>query len=376
MHRISRRVVAVGLALATVVGVAGCSLPSSPVAEGTATPTATPTPTDSEARVEIDFGSAPNPAAQPSCSALLPEGRVAAVVPGVRPTDLLVEAAHIGGPEAFVAAAGGVVCVRSNGVAPLDDAVPGQAGDTLFEGVRLSVLPGGRSAHAEHIAFDGQGAAPGCSASDSARVYCGADLVAGGAWVSLSSTRLQDDADATPEAAQPAFDALVGDVVERVEGSSLGRVPDVGTDDDGSITACDAGRVNAVTDHDLDVGPFPNSSTAPEVEDFARNRVGGDTCVFVGTAGAYPTADALFVHLPDGGWIAERRLGSGAVDDSDRIDLPGLAGGDAAWRTCDDGACSIDVVRDGDWTHYLLFDRAAPDASAAVERWVRASFTR
>lgn len=363
-----------GIALAAVIGMAGCSVPSTPVAEHSASTVPTGSPTASAAAATVDFGSAPDTTGLPACSAVLPASLVSALVPGSRAADVVAGAAHVSGTDAFVVAAGGIVCDSSNGVTPLDDHVPGKRGEAMFEGVRLSVLPGALTALAAHRAFDGRSASPECNASDSARVYCGAEVSAGDAWVSLTSTRLQDDEDATPDQARPAFDALVAAVVEQVRSSPLGRTPDVGTADDGSITACDAGKVNAVTDRELAVGPFPNSSTAPELEDFARNRVHGDACVFVGGTGDYPTADGLYAHVPGGGWIVERRLATGAADRSDRLDLDGLGEHDAAWRTCDTDACTVDVVHDGDWTHYLLFSRAAPETSDAVGRWVGASF--
>lgn len=364
-----------GIALASVVGVVGCSVPSTPTAEVSAS-TLPPAPSDTTtpgAAGTVDFGAAPDTTAVPACSAILPDDLTTALVPGVRAVDVLTDVDHVAGTDAFVAAAGGTVCVSSNGVAPLDDHVPGRQGEQLFEGVRLSVLPGGRAALAEHDEHAGQAASTDCGASDSARVYCTAEVLAGGAWVSLASTRLQDDTDATPEQAQPAFDALLAAVTERVAGSAIGDAGTSDVSDDGSITPCDAGKVDAVTDTELVVGPYPNSSTAPEIEDFARNRVDGDACVFVDATGAYPTADGLYARLPAGGWVAEGRLAAGTVDRGDRLELAGLGQHDAAWRTCDDDACSVDVVQDGTWTHYLLFSRAAPDTSAAVVRWVEAS---
>jgi len=374
MHTFTRGVVGAGVALASIIVITGCSVPSTPTAEVSASTAPTGTPAPTEAATTVDFGSTPDTTGRLACSTALPDDLVAALVPGLRAVDTLTDSAHIAGSEAFVPGAGGILCDRSNGVAPLDDHVPGRAGETLFEGVRLSVLPDARAALAEHNEYNGGGTPTTCGASDSARVYCTADVIAGSAWVHLASTRLQDDADATAEQAQPAFDALLSAVVRQVSGSPLGTTSDGTTTDDGSITTCDAGNVNAVTTTELAVGPFVNSSTAPEADDFARNRVGGASCVFIGTAGSYPTADALFTQVPDAGWIVQRRLAAGTVARAERLDVDGLGARDAAWRTCDDDACTVDVVHDGDWTHYVLYRRAAPDASGAIARWVASSF--
>lgn len=370
------RTIAVGAAVAAAVTLAGCTLPSTPTAEGSAStlaPSASGAPSASPTGSTVDFGEVPENSAAPSCSTLLPAVPAAAVVPGVRATDLLSGTPHIGGTEAFVLAAGGAVCLSSNGVAPLDERWPTRRGDPVYEGVRLTVLPAGREALAQYDAFVGQTAQQPCAASDSARVYCSAEVLAGDAWVSLGTTRVQDDQDATPEQAQPAFDVLLDAVVQRVSSSTLGSADRDGSADDSALTPCSDANVDAATGSDLAVGPFPNSGGPPELEDFARNRVDGDTCVFVGTSGDQLTADALYTHLPAGGWALEQRLAAGTATRSDPLDLPGLGDRDAAWRTCDETACSVDVVRGGDWTHYLLFGRAASDTSAAIERWVRAS---
>lgn len=377
------RGVTAGVVLAAVVSVAGCAsdapTPGATDDAGRATVEPMPSATsgsDDTGRT-IDFGPGLGGSGAPGCGSLLPAGLVDAVVPGARLVDLLTDGAHVAGSEAFLPAAGGVTCDSSNGVAPLDDHVPGRRGEPVFEGVRLTVLPAGADALAEQREFDGAGAATDCAASDSARVYCGAEVLAGDAWVSLSATRLQDDDAAVPEQVQPGFDALLAAVVERVSASPIGTDQGDGSTDDGSITTCDAANVNASTSTTLAVGPFPNSSTAPETTDFARNRVGGDSCVFVSgdDATGYVRAGALYAHLPDGGWMAERRLGAGTIERGDRLELDGLGAGDAAWRTCDETACSVDLVQDGDWTHWLLFTDVAPNTSSAIERWVRASLT-
>lgn len=366
-----------GVVLAAVVSTAGCTAvtPAPAATDGGAasSPTSTPEP----AADTVDFGPGPAATGAPGCDALLPAALVDAVVPSARTVDLLTDVAHIAGSEAFLPAAGGVTCDSSNGVAPLDDHVPGRRDEPVFEGVRLTVLPAGADPLAEFREFDGGGTTSACAASDAARVYCSTDTLAGSAWVSIDVSRLQDDDQATPEQVQPGFDELVAAVVDRVASSSLGTDPGDGADDDGSITQCDATNVNASTSTALEVGPFPNSSTAPETTDFARNRVGGASCAFVSgddTTG-YLRAGALYAHLPDGGWTAERRLGAGTIERGDRLDLDGLGPRDAAWRTCDETACTVDVVHDGDWTHWLLFADVAPNTSSAIERWVRASWT-
>ncbi len=380
---ITRGVVAAGVVLVAVASIAGCTAPTPAATDAGATssptdgPTSSPTTGGDQAAGAVDFGPDPVASGVPGCGALLPADLVAAVVPSARPVDLLTDAAHLAGSEAFLPAAGGATCDVSNGVAPLDDHVPGRRDEPVFEGVRLTVLPAGADALAEFRGFDGGSTDAACAASDAARVYCSADTLAGSAWVSIHGTRLQDDDQATPEQLQPAFDALVAAVVDRVASSSAGTAPGDGVADDGSITQCDATNVNASTSTQLEVGPFPNSSTAPETTDFARNRVGGDSCAFVSgdDSTGYLRASALYAHLPDGGWMAERRLAAGTIDRGDRLELDGLGTGDAAWRTCDETACSVDVVHDGDWSHWLLFRDVAPDTSAAIERWVRASWT-
>lgn len=364
--------------LATVVAATACSTdapaPAGPDRSSEPTPSATTTPGGATSTT-VDFGDGPQTTGFPDCAELLPGDLAAGVVPDVRPVDVVADVAHVAGSEAFLPAAGGVTCSLSNGVAPLDDPVPGGRDQPVYEGVSLTVLPAGGAALTAHREFDGSGAPTDCTASDAARVYCDADVPAGDAWVSLSTTRLQDDDDATPEQAQPAFDALLATVVDHVATTRLGTAEGDGGADDGSITTCDAGNVNAVTGTTLSVGPFPNSSAPPETTDFARNRVGADSCVFVSTdeGSGYTSAGALYTHLPGGGWVAEQRLAAGTIDRGDRLDVPGLGAGDAAWRTCDETACSVDVVHDGDWTHWLLFADVAPDTSTAIAGWVGTS---
>jgi hypothetical protein len=88
----------------------------------------------------------------------------------------------------------------------------------------------------------------------------------------------------------------------------------------------------------------------------------------------YDQQQAQYDRLPNGGWAVEQRLAAGTIDRDGRIDLDGLDDGDGAWRTCDDTACTLDVVSDGGtWEHFVLMRAVAPDTAEAVERWATAS---
>lgn len=369
-----------GLALLTAAAavLSGCS--TATTADPTARPSTSATPsataTSDAAGATVDFGDPPERAAAPACTTLLPADLVDALVPGATVTDPLTTAAHVNGSWSALLVAGGTDCWATNGTSPLDDVQPGTRDDPMYQGVIVSVMPRAASAFdaATTSATQLQGGAltPDCAASDSARVYCRGSVLAQNAWVTVDVTRLQDTADATPEAMQPTFVALVERVRAAVATSEAGT--QTGDDSaDGSFTTCSPDRVNAVTTTALR-DPLAQTDTLPWLPEYARTRVGGTQCVFSGGS-TYALDDAVYSSTPRAGWFVEQRLAAGLVDRADRIELPGLGSGDGAWRTCDDTACSIDVVHDGTWTQYLLHSRVAPDTRSAVERWATSSFT-
>ncbi len=182
-----------------------------------------------------------------ACSAALPDDLVADLVPGLRCRRRAHGVRTHRGTEAFIPGAGGRPRL-TNGVAPLDDHVPGRAGDPVVEAVRLSVLPTPGRAHSARRRHRRRGTAP------VRRERCRPRVLHGGRGrrqrlgaPRLRPPRVQDSADATPEQAQRAFDALLSAVVEKVSGSSLGDRIGRHHGDDDSLTSCDAGNVNAVT---------------------------------------------------------------------------------------------------------------------------------
>ncbi|MFJ3385004.1 MULTISPECIES: hypothetical protein [unclassified Curtobacterium] len=380
MHKITRGVVSVTLLTAATVLLAGCATTDGGVrADPAATsgPTATSTPSATAAETAtVDFGKAPAGSGVPSCAALLPADLVDALVPGTTTTDLLTTASHVVGSWSALGVAGGADCWSTNGVSPVDDVEPGTRDDPKYEGVRVSVLPHAASAFdtATSVATSPAESttAVDCAASDSARVFCHGGVLAGSAWVSVQVTRLQTTADATPQAMLPVYRDLLDQVRAAVAGSPAGAAS--GADSaDWAFTPCSPDRVNAVTSVTLRDAVYA-TDTPPAIDEFVNQRIGSATCSFV-EGERYNVSDALYSATPDAAWVVEQRLAAGLIDRAHRIDLPGLGDRDGAWRTCDETACSVDIVHDGTWLQYFLTTRVAPNTSSAVERWAEASFS-
>lgn len=371
----------VTLLTAATVLLAGCAttdggVRADPAATSGPTATSTPSATATETATTVDFGSAPAGSGAPSCAALLPTDLVGALVPGTTTTGLLTTASHVLGSWSAIQVAGGTDCWSTNGVSPVDDVEPGTRDDPEYEGVHVSVLPHAATAFATATRVATSPAesttAIDCAASDSARVFCHGGVLAGSAWVSVQVTRLQTTADATPEAMLPTYRDLLDQVRAAVASSPAGTAS--GDDSaDWAFTPCSADRVNAVTSVTLR-DAVSGTDTPPGIDEFVNHRIGSATCRFV-EGERYDASDALYSATPDAAWIVEQRLAAGLIDRAHRIDLPGLGERDGAWRTCDDAACSVDIVHDGTWLQYFLPARVAPNTSSAVERWAEASFS-
>lgn len=378
MGTMTRGTRAAALAAIALVGLSACSTTSEATpAAPSSSRTAAPTPSSTAVADTVDFGSAPSRNGVPACVDLLPDELVTAIVPTARAVDPLA-VPHLDAAGLAAVVATGASCLSSNGVAPLDDTVPGRQGDPVFEGIELRVLPDAAPEFADATGRSLPGedrTTPSCSASDSARVSCTGGLVAGSAWVDLSVQRVQASASDTPDQVLPRFRALLEHARDVVAGSGLGARATEHASGDWRFTDCSPATVNTVTSRALQDLTTGSDLPAAQVN-YALNRIGGAACVFTGPGdGGYVDRDAVYAAVPDGGWAVEQRLASGVVDRRDRLDLEGLGPRDAAWRTCDQDACSIDVVQDGDWEHYLLFARSAPDTADAIERWVTASIS-
>ncbi|SBN61342.1 hypothetical protein GA0004736_0229 [Curtobacterium sp. 9128] len=378
MRIFTRGVVAVALATTAIVTVASCSTASSagptPAPSRSAAPSATPTETASG----VDFGPSPESDGVPTCAQLLPSDLVTRAVPGTTVLDPMTTQDHVLGAWTTATTSGGTDCWSTNGVSLLDDVSPGGQGDPMYEGVGLSVLPDAAPEHAdatEHVDPSTDPASVYCGASDAARVSCNGRALAGNAWIDLSLTRLQTTADATPEQVQPAFQALLDHVEETVAAAPVAGVQ---TEHDAASwkpSTCTADRVNADTAVAL-VDPWSlGSDVGAEPTYYALNRLGAAACSFGPAEQPFSRTGASYSSMPDSGWVVSARLGDGLIDRRDRLELDGLAEDAAAWRTCDEAACSVDVVQDGTWTHYVLFSWAAPNASSAIERWAESSLT-
>lgn len=376
---------AVALLAAVGVGVSSCAPTTSadptvsPMPTGTSTPT-TPAPTDSASAAPDAFGPAPSRDGIPSCDALLPADLVRALVPDAEPVDVLATTPDIAGAWAFASTAGGTDCESAHGVSAIDEVLPGTRDDPTYQGVRLTVLP---DAAADHADASTRATSPEaatttvqCTASDAARLYCGGGVVVGKAWLDIHSVRLQDAADATPEAAEPAFRALLDAASAAVRDSALASATTEHGAPDASRTTCDAGNVGAVASQTLADPDSLGSDASAEIQQYAMNRIGASSCLFQAAGSGeqpYPVTGAVYSEVPAGGWVVELRLASGVIDRADRVDLDGLPAGAVAWRSCSDLACSVDVVHDGTWTHFVLFHRVTEDARGGVVRWAEAS---
>jgi len=387
-----RRITTVAVATIVVVGLTACSgtdappsgdptagtTSAAPAASDTAAPDTAGSDQDGDDDA-VSFGRTPDSAGWPGCAQLLPSDLVDALVPGAAAEDPLTEQAHTLGAWAFPQAAEGTSCWATDGVSPIDDVAEARRDDPVFQGVHVSVLPDARP---EFRATGGSDAASAsmsvtevrCDASDAARVQCQGGVLAGDAWVQITVIRLQDSTDATPEALLPAFRTLLEHAQQDVADSAGASVSSDHPAASSRLTVCDSSRVDEVSDVDLSTPSDVATDIAAELGDFAMHRVAAANCVFrYDGTGRYPLTGAAYSALPDGGWVLEQRLGNGTVDRSGRLDLDGLESGDAAWRTCDDMLCSVDVLRDGTWEHFALWRAVAPDTTSAIVRWVEAS---
>lgn len=381
-----RRAAVVTAAAATLVlGLTACSGSGAPsdsgAGDGSASPTpaAQTTPAASPDEETISFGRAPASAGLPGCAQLLPEDLVDALVPGARAEDPLTGQAHATGSWAFPRATGGTSCWSTTGVSALDDVAEADRDTAVYQGVRVSVLPDARPEFAAAGGNDPESAGMSmievrCGATDAARVQCQGGVLAGDAWVDLAVVRGQDTSDATPEAVLPAFRALLDRVQQTVAASAGAAASTEHQAASSRLTTCDSDRVDAVSDVDLSTVQDQATDLAVELGHFAMDRVGGAECVFqYDGEGRYPLTGAVYSELPEGGWVLEQRLGNGVVDRSGRLELDGLEAGDGAWRTCDETVCSVDVLRDGTWEHFVLWRAIAPNTASAIVRWVEAS---
>jgi hypothetical protein len=381
MYTFTRGVVSLALLTTATVLLTGCAMTDQGPRSGSTATTepsssATSPATETPAAATVDFGHAPHGPDAPSCSTLLPSDLVASLVPGVQPRDVVATSRHAIGSLTTVRVAGGTDCSATNGVPLIDDVVPTTRADAAYEGVVLSVLPDAAAAFRD---AGEQATTPlesstevRCDASDSARVFCHGGVLAGTAWVDVDVVRLQTTADATPEDMLPTFRALLDGARSAVAESPAGTA--TGDDATGwAFTPCSPERLNAVTSVALR-DSVSGTDTAPGIGEYAQGRIGSDVCRFVAEDGR-STADAVFSSTPGAAWVVEQRLAAGLIDRAGRIELPDLGARDAAWRTCDDTACTVDVVHDATWTQYFLTKRVAPDTSSAVQRWAESSFS-
>lgn len=365
--------------VAVLLAVTACSSPSTEGATPSASgPPASSAPSSSpSAEVTVDFGTAPAGDGTPDCSALLPAAAVDAVVPGARAV-ALADVPHVAAADWAPVVAGGSSCTSTTGVAPLDGTVLGTIDDPRYEGVRVTVLPDATAEYQDLAASGLTGVldgGPSCSASDAAVVYCVSHVLVGDAWVQVLAQRVQDDPDTTEAALDAPFRALVEQVGDALRTSPV-TTARVDEHVDGSLPPCVADNVDAVTDTTLRWA-LEGTDVAPTTVEHALDRLAGASCGFVAPVESDPRYDqqqAQYDRLPNGGWAVEQRLAAGTIDRDGRIDLDGLEDGAGAWRTCDDTACTLDVVSDGGtWEHFVLMRAVAPDTAEAVERWATAS---
>jgi hypothetical protein len=373
--RRSRSMLAVVLAGVVALGLTGCSMLG--VGDPAPTASATPTPTASATAAAdgVRFTERPDQTGMPACTAVLPPGLTAQLVPAIADDDPLTEQAHLDPAEMAPSAAGGLTCSIDNGVAALDSVYPGSAGDPMRNAITAVVLPDAADALDSYLAQDASTAGPvSCTASDAARLYCSADVHAGSAWLTVTLERVQDAVDVTPEGMQDRFQALVAHATTTVQDSPLGSAEVPHETGEPGPSICIATRVDAVTATPL-VDTNAGTDWLDDISWVALERAGMEWCAFrpSGTD-PYPPTSALYGTLPGGSWVVRARIDAGLVDADDRIELTGLGAHDAAFRTCDDSLCTVDVVHDGDWTRYLLKKAVAPDTSAAIEAWAKASF--
>lgn len=360
-----------------VVGLSGCSL----LGVGGPAPSSSPTPTSSPSTTAatdgVRFTERPDQAGMPACTSVLPAGLTARLVPAVADDDLLTEQEHMD-PSAMAApASGGLTCSIDNGVAAMDSVYPGTQGDPMRNAVTATVLPDASEALDTFLGQDSSGSGPvWCAATDAARLLCQADVHAGSAWLSVGLERVQDATDVTPEGMRDRFQALVAHATTAVQDSPLGSAEVPHETGDPGPSTCIATRVDTVTSTPL-VDTNAGTDWHDDISWVALERAGADVCDFrPASEQGYATVAARYGTLPKGSWAVRARIEAGLVDAADRIQLDGLGAHDAAFRTCDDTLCTVDVVHGGDWTRYLLATSVAPDTSAAIESWATSSFDR
>lgn len=366
----------IGIAAAVVVALSGCSMLGS--GTGSAAPsrsaTATSSATATTAAADVTFAARPDQAGMPSCTSILPAGLTARLVPAIADDDPLTRQVHVEPSTLAVEADGGLSCNIDNGVAFIDSVSPGKQGDPMRNGITAMVLPDASDELDALLADPAVSAPVSCTASDAARVSCTADVHAGSAWLDISLERVQDADGVTPEGMQDRFQALVTHATSVVAESPLGTADVPHESGDPGPSICVADRVNAVTTTPL-ADPYAATDFTQDIIWVSLERAGAEWCSFVTTGrDPYAPIGAVYGTIPKGSWIVEARIDAGLIDADDRIDLDGLGTGDAAFRTCDDTLCTVDVVHSGNWTRYLLQKSVAPDTSAAIETWARSSF--
>jgi hypothetical protein len=80
--------------------------------------------------------------------------------------------------------------------------------------------------------------------------------------------------------------------------------------------------------------------------------------------------------LVGGAWALDQRIEFEHLDPDIAVDVPGLAAGDRAYRSCSATSCVTDLVLGDDWVRLTVFPEAVADAEAASGRLAEAYVAR
>ncbi|MDY0891752.1 hypothetical protein [Frigoribacterium sp. CFBP9030] len=324
-----------------------------------ATPSSTPAPDDSAASpvTEIDL----------DCAALLDSATASALQPEWTPRDYYARADAVPADYA-IAQEGGLICTWNDGAASdgKNNPVPGSD----YTGLLVQVLPHAAEQYAQLVATYGEKTEPDCydnmSVENQGTAGCTHDMLIGDTWVSMLATGL-----VVPEGGsnEKVFAPAVRSVTDAVTGADVSDDPwPLGGALPGFTCNADAPVDGAALGIDDEVQlVLPGGGYS--IYAAAWQRAAASNCfVSVADGGADAAVDSVADEslLVGGAWALDQRLEFGHVDASSAVEVPGLASGDRAYRTCAE-TCITDLVLGDDWVRLTVHPVAVPDVEAASE---------
>lgn len=337
----------------------GCSFGDTPGAppSGETTPPAVSSPgADPSASPEPESPASPVTELGLDCASLLDPGTASVANPTWAPRDYY-DRESVEPADYAIAQEGGLVCTWNDGEAA--DAKNNAADGVRYSGLLVQVLPHAEAEWPQLVDLYGEQSAPTCQTLETAtgtQASCQYDVLIGGTWVSFLANRLD-----VPDGSTP--DKVVAPIVRAVtDAVAAADVTDEPWPLSGPIPAWSCVDGARLESDALGLGDQEARQMVPgggySVYAAAWQRAGASTC-----STSVDGADGLLVPavsesvLTGGAWALDQRLEFGLVDPSSAVDVPGLAEGDAAYRSCTT-TCVTDLVIGDDWARLTV----SPDA--------------